>query len=222
MDGIKFYWFDMDHTLINNDCDVSWKHYVAAHGLGPADSAATADHFFEDYACGRLDQKEFARFQYAEFIGKTPEEMRVFSHDHFRELVLPTVYLKAKAFIEDLQENDGRVGILTSTCSVLAAPVAEYFRANLLIGTPLEVKDGKFTGGYDGPYAGGPGKVELLSAFAGAVKIPPADLAYFGDSIYDRFVLDYVGHPYAANPSPELRKLAGQKNWQIISFKGDE
>lgn len=222
MDGIKFYWFDMDHTLIDNDCDVSWKHFVAAHGLGPADSADIADRFFEDYRNGRLDQKAFSRFQYAEFVGKTPGEMKELSDSHFRELVLPTVYLKAKAFIEEIQDNGGRVGILTSTNAVLAAPVAEYFKADLLIGTELELAGGKFTGGYVEPYAGGPGKVELLDGFAKAVKIPASELAYFGDSIYDRFVLGYVGHPFAANPSDELRRLAEQNNWRIISFKGDE
>ncbi|MEA4863093.1 MAG: HAD family hydrolase [Victivallaceae bacterium] len=222
MNGIKFYWFDMDHTLIDNDCDVSWKHFVAAHGLGPADSAAIADRFFEDYRLGRLDQKEFAKFQYAEFTGKTPAEMRTLAREHFMEMVLPKVYLKAKGFIEEIQEDGGRVGILTSTNSVLAGPVAEYFKADLLIGTELEIADGKFTGAYLEPYAGGPGKVELLGGFARAVRIPPDELAYFGDSMYDRFVLDYVGHPFATNPSPELRELAAQKNWQIMNFKGDE
>ncbi len=29
----KIYLFDMDHTLIDNDCDVSWKQFVVRHNL---------------------------------------------------------------------------------------------------------------------------------------------------------------------------------------------
>ena len=31
--GASVFFFDMDHTLINADCDVTWKYFVVRHGL---------------------------------------------------------------------------------------------------------------------------------------------------------------------------------------------
>ena len=45
-----------------------------------------------------------------------------------------------------------------------------------------------------------------------------ADIAYFGDSINDRFILEAVGHPFAVNPSPALDALAEQRGWTKIKF----
>lgn len=218
IEGIKFFWFDMDHTLINNDCDMSWKRFLIDRGLAPADAAEKADAFYRDYERGALDHRAFTKFQHAEFVGRTPEEIKPLLLEHFANYVLPKVYPDAKSYIEDIQENGGKVGILTSTCTAIAGPLAEYFKADILLGTELEKKDGRYTGDYVPPYAGGPGKVELLGEFSRAVKIPPAELAYYGDSVNDRFVLDYVGHPFAVNPDEQLKRIAGEKHWNIIAF----
>ena len=34
----EFYFFDMDHTLIDNDCDVSWKDFMVAEKLAPPEA----------------------------------------------------------------------------------------------------------------------------------------------------------------------------------------
>ena len=31
----EVYFWDMDHTIINNDCDVSWKAFMHAKGIAP-------------------------------------------------------------------------------------------------------------------------------------------------------------------------------------------
>ena len=68
----KVYFFDMDHTLIDNDCDVSWKEFTVAHGLAPRSHLEEAERFFDDYNRGCLDTAKFIRFQLSEFVGKTP------------------------------------------------------------------------------------------------------------------------------------------------------
>ncbi len=219
MENIKFFWFDMDHTLINNDCDVSWKEFVVKHQLAGPETMLVAEKFFEQYNQGKLDVELFEQFQLEEFVGKNAEEMRVLAEHHFVEFVLPTVYPKAKEMFEQLQAEDKKIGILTATSSVLAQPVATYFKADILFGSEITMEDGKFLNRYRPPYAGGEGKVRILQEFSQATKIPMSQMAYFGDSINDRFVLSAVGHPFATNPSAELLALAQEKNWQIIDFK---
>ena len=83
------WFFDMDHTLIDNDCDVSWKKFLVQHGLAPAAAMDEADRFFADYLAGHLDYDAFIRFQLAEFASRTPAEMAALARWHFVEVVRP-------------------------------------------------------------------------------------------------------------------------------------
>ena len=58
-----------------------------------------------------------------------------------------------------------------------------------------------------------------IERFAPWGEVDPADFAYFGDSINDRFVLEKVGHAHAVNPSDELKKIALEKSWTILNFQ---
>ena len=42
---IKIHFFDMDHTLINNDCDVSWKEFLTEEKIAPSNAMEIADNF---------------------------------------------------------------------------------------------------------------------------------------------------------------------------------
>ena len=65
----EFYIFDMDGTLVDNDCDVSWKLFLVAAGFAPEGDVALAHKYYDDYAEGVLDLDEFLRFQLREFVG---------------------------------------------------------------------------------------------------------------------------------------------------------
>ena len=45
------------------------------------------------------------------------------------------------------------------------------------------------------------------------------ELAYYGDSINDRYILEACGFPYTVNPSASLRVLAERQHWPILSWK---
>lgn len=214
----KFFWFDMDHTLINNDCDVSWKEYVVKHGLGPEDSMKTADEFFEQYNQGTLDYEAFLRFQLLEFIGRTPAEMEAHAQAHFDEFVVNKIYADAAEYIAQLKAESKPTGILTATNTVLARPLADYLKVDFLLGTTLEIRNGRFTGGYLPPFGGGEGKTIIISRFAAENGVRMEDIAYFGDSINDKYILSAVGHPHTVNPSPALKAMAQQRGWPELRF----
>ena len=216
---IKEFWFDMDHTLMDNDCDVSWKEFLVKHGVAGREALAVADAFFADYNRGEMDHEAFIRFQLKEFAGRTPEEMGDLAWRHFEEYVKPKVYKKALALVEELRRQGVRTGILTATNTFIARPVAELFGVDGLLGTELELVDGRFTGRYVPPFGGSEGKVTIMAAYAGQAGLKMEEIAYFGDSINDRYILEAVGRATAVNPSAALAELASEKGWDIISFK---
>ncbi len=216
------YWFDMDHTLINNDCDVSWKYFAVDHKLAAPEAIAEADRFFDDYIAGRLDLAAFHLFQFREFIGKTEPEIRELAKLHFEERVRPKIYPAARKLIESLHARNIPTAILTSTNSMIARPLAEELGIPEVYGCTLEMIDGRCTGRVAGTYGIGPGKLAIAREVLAKRGISLAQTAYFGDSINDKNLLCEVGFPHAVNPSEELRRIAEAGNWPILKWSSED
>jgi HAD superfamily hydrolase (TIGR01490 family) len=212
------YFFDMDHTLIDNDCDVSWKQFLVNEGLAPADSMEIADGFYEDYILGKLDSVEFMQFQNAEFVGNNLADMYEISKRHFEVMVKDKIYPSAFELIRQLVIDNANVTLLTATNTVIAAPLAKYLGIELL-GTDLVMHEGKFTGEIFEPYCAGEGKVSIAGEYCRENNCSLDDAAYFGDSINDQFLLSEVGFPYVVNPSSDLARMAKGNNWNILQFR---
>ncbi len=213
------FWFDMDHTLINLDCDVSWKYFAVAHHLAGPEAPAEADRFFEDYLAGKLDIEAFHEFQFREFIGKTMPELEALARQHFEECVRSKIYPAARELLASLHRQGIPTAILTSTNSVIARPVAEALGVPEVYGCTLEMIDGRCTGHVAGTYGVGPGKVTIAQEVLGRRGVPLSAVAYYGDSINDRNMLEAVGFPHTVNPSEELRKIAVEKNWPVLNWR---
>jgi len=217
---ISHYWFDMDHTLIDNDCDVSWKHFVVSKKL--ADSGETerlADHYYQQYLSGTLDPEEFMDFQLREFRGNTPETMAALALEHFETMVKPKLYRDAFVLCHKLAASHMPLAIVTSTNTVIARPLATFLGIDDLFGAQLEIKDNHYTGKLTGIYPVGPGKVAILENYCKKHLLTPSQFAYYGDSINDRFILEIVGEPHAVNPGTELRVVALKNHWDIVIFQ---
>ncbi len=214
------YFFDMDHTLIDNDCDVSWKHFVVRHGLAPATDLDEAQRYFDDYNAGVLDVEEFYLFQFREFIGRTESEMLELARLHFEEFVKSRIYPDGKTLVRSCTDAGHPVAILTSTNSIVARPVADALGISEVYGTTLE-RDaaGRFTGRITGVYGAREGKTAIASAWAAEHGVTLGEFAYYGDSINDADILQSVGFPYAVNPSTELRELAHEKQWPVLAWR---
>lgn len=215
----KVFLFDMDHTLIDNDCDVSWKHFIVKHNIGPANSLERADYFYGEYKKGTLDLNAFMEFQLAEFRQQSEVEMAKLADWHFKEYVQDKIYPDAAVTVKKRLKAGERVAILTSTNRVLAAPLACYLGINHLLATDLETIDGCYTGFAQGVFNVGKGKITLAERYCKVFGLTLADAAYYGDGYLDRYILDAVGFPIAVNPAPELKTIAKDKKWPILKWE---
>ena len=215
------FFFFFFFTLINHDCDVSWKQFVVKHGLAPESDLAEADRYFDDYNAGTLDVEEFYGFQFREFVGRTEPEMLELSNLHFREFVEPHIYAEGRRLVGSLLRQGSPVAILTSTNSIVARPIAEALGISEVLGTTLELRDGRFTGRITGPYGAREGKVAIAREWAARHGVTLADFAYYGDSVNDVQILEAVGFPNTVNPSGELRRIAEERNWPILNWSGE-
>lgn len=214
----EFFVFDMDHTLLENDCDVSWKEFMVSIGLAPASALAEADRFFDLYLEGKLDFNEFVAFQLKEFAGKTPEDMRELAVQHFENVVKARVRPKALEYVKSVAESGKRTAILTSTNTIIAEPVGRYFGIDQVIGADLEMAGGVYTGNITGTYTAGEGKAQVVRQLSVQSGIPLEKFAAFGDSINDLALLKCVGEPYAVSPGESLKAEAEKLGMTILDW----
>jgi len=214
------FFFDMDHTLIDNDCDVSWKQFVVRHGLAPESDLSEADRYFDDYNAGKLDVEEFYLFQFREFIGNTEARMLELARMHYEEFVKDRIYPEGRRLVRAALDAGFPVAILSSTNSIVARPVADELGIREVLGTTLELDaSGRFTGRITGTYGAREGKTEIATAWAAAHGVTLADFAYYGDSVNDIDMLCKVGYPNTVNPAPELCELAQQNGWPVLAWQ---
>ena len=220
LETIRLAFFDMDHTLIDNDCDLSWKEYLVDKGLaGWTDRLRGRWHFWM-YRLGRLNPVRFMRFQLAQFRGKTGEEMEPLLEEHFAGYVLPKLYPAVPAILADLRARGIPCILITATSREIAAPLAAHLGMDGLLATQL-ARDaaGRFTGSVEGIYCLGANKLLLMEPEAARRGVTLDQVMYWGDSGNDIPVLKAVGYPVAANPAPGLRAEAVRQGWPVIELE---
>jgi len=211
--------FDMDGTLVDNDCDVSWKVFLVDVGIAPRTDLELAQKYYEDYDAGVLDFEEFLHFQLREFVGKTEAEMAELCQRHFDTVVRPKCRPGAFDAVRNAQKTGAVTTILSSTNTMISEPVRAHFGIDRTHGTTLEVDAaGRFTGNIVGPYALGKNKVAIMQDLAAGLGITPAGVCAYGDSNNDIPLLSAVGSAFVVAPSPGLRAEAAKHHWPILNW----
>lgn len=216
--AIACHFWDMDHTLIDNDCDVSWKDFLIAEGLAPESARDLAEGFFQDYLAGKLVVADYLKFQLCEFRGRSEAELRQLCLSHFERMVKSRIYDEGRVMLAKQRSRGEETVLITSTNRFIAEPVAAELGFNTLMATELEVADGHFTGELGGVYCLGLGKIGFMERHLAACGLTLAACAYYGDSSNDIAILERVGFPFAVNPGDKLRATALARNWTILDF----
>ncbi len=220
-DYIRVIFFDMDHTLIDNDCDLSWKEFLVKKGEAGWFDRWQGRYHYRQYRRGKLDIRKFMSFQLKQFRGRSFAQMEHLLEEHFIRFVRPTLYKGVLELVEQCRSKEILAVLLTATSEPIAEPLARYLQMNDLIGTKPEVRKGVYTGDFHEPYCGGAGKIHYIEAYLQKLGLTKSQCSYWGDSITDEPILEYVGWPVACNPVATLREIATQQKWQIVDLRKD-
>lgn len=107
------------------------------------------------------------------------------------------------------REGGAKVYIASSVVEPFIEPFAQRIGAET-IGTPAEIKDGKFQ--MVGELIADEKKIERVLSRLGVDRV---DFAY-GDTILDVPLLEHADHPVAVYPDEKLKKIALERGWEII------
>lgn len=132
---------------------------------------------------------------------------------YVRPLVRPDVLDMLRAH----QSRGHRVVIVSATLTPLLCEIGRELEVEEVVGTPLVLRDGRYTGGCELPVCQGEGKVARLTAYLGDGEVVDWAASYaYADSYLDLPLLQRVGHAVAVNPDTRLKAHALAHGWEVI------
>jgi HAD superfamily hydrolase (TIGR01490 family) len=151
--------------------------------------------------------------------GFSPEEMRELVVGAMEKVLRPLVYSESLKLVEQHRGRGEPVYIVSATLQEIVETIADDLGFDGALGTVCEVKDGVYTGkAVRALHADAKGTcVRELAAREGYDLA--ASTAY-SDSHTDLPFLETVGHPVAVNPDRALRRIAAERSWPVLEFRG--
>ncbi len=151
-------------------------------------------------------------------MGMTHEQLKEMSRWLTEEYFAPRVRPEMLERLQWHRDCGHRTMLLSGSYRNLVKTVARHYGFDGFAGTWLAKRMKWYTGGTESPVCQGRGKVECLDRFlmAQGWDIDLGRSYAYADSETDRFLLEKVGHPVAVYPTPELRKIAVARGWEII------
>ncbi len=149
--------------------------------------------------------------------GWTPEQAAAaFAWIAERE-VQPLVRAGVMTRLRQHQSAGERVILVSGTPAPLLAAIGHQLGVEETVGTPLVLRNGRYTGACELPVCQGAGKLSRLEAYLqGSDDVLWAESHAYADSITDLPLLERVGHPVAVYPDPQLAAHARGQGWEVM------
>ena len=212
--------FDLDHTLIDGDSDVSWAQFLIEEGvLHPEEYHAKNMWFADRYKDGTLDIHEFLDFQLAPIARRPRAELDRWHQMFMQRKIRPIIHARTPELID--QHSDALQALVTATNRFITAPIAAELGIPNLIATDIEEVDGEFTGKPRGTPSFREGKIARVEEFLAGRGTTLSDYEswFYSDSLNDLPLLERVDHPVAVDPDATLRAKAQERGWEVISLR---
>jgi len=208
--------FDLDGTLLKGDTDVLWGGVLSNHGV--FDPETTAE-FQRDYSSGELDAEDFVE----RFLSPIKEHGHEACLPWLEELLEQHVY---PSFREETLERLGQhrskghaLVLATATNEFLTRPIAAHLQIPHLLASPAEIVNGRYTGRPNGPACFREEKLRYATEWLKAKGASWGNVTawFYSDSVHDLPLLEAVQNPVAVEPDMALRKIALDRDWEILS-----
>jgi len=214
--------FDLDNTLLNGDSDYLWGRFLANQGIVDGELYERENQrFYDQYNAGELDIQEFLTFSLRVLAQNTPQTLLTLRQQFVEQQIQPILMPAARQLVSRHRQRGDTLMIITATNRFVTQPIAELLGIPHLLATEPEQIDGLYTGGVDGIPCFQHGKVERLNDWLASNNTSLDGSWFYSDSHNDLPLLERVTHPVAVDPDDTLQQTASERDWPIISLRGD-
>jgi HAD superfamily hydrolase (TIGR01490 family) len=215
--------FDLDYTLLGGDATYEWIHFLIRIGVLDHDPfAGELERFYDEYAAGTLDIREFLHFDFQPLRSNPRAQLEKWREQYLAEVVTPMILPKSVALVASHAARGHETMVITAANSFISVPIARRFGATHVLASEPETLEGEFTGGIEGVPCFHEGKVIRLDAWLAGRGQSLADFGesyFYGDSQSDVPLMEKVTHPVVVAPDDALAELARTRNWPVISLR---
>jgi HAD superfamily hydrolase (TIGR01490 family) len=213
--------FDLDKTIIAKSSVLAFGKSLYREGLLSRRAIVRSAYAQVIFMLVGADENKMEKLRGAmlDMIrGWNQHEVAAIVREALDEVVTPIIFSEALDLIEEHQQADRLVVIVSSAPEEVVRPLGEFLGVDDVIATRAEVDaHGNYTGEL-AFYGYGPFKADAVRALASREGLELSESFAYSDSITDEPMLRAVGNPVAVNPDRELARLAREEGWPTLRF----
>lgn len=210
--------FDLDDTLLAGDSDSLWHAYLRQNGRASVRERLWVRWYHRRCRSGRSDEATYVAMQTRTIAGAAVEDVRRWYEECFVRLAEERLFPEAGRLVETHRRRGHRLVLCTGMNTLRCEPIQRRLGLDAVIGTELEVVDGRLTGSIVGAFCAGVEKAARIERYAVEQGVDLGMSYAYGDSHADLPMLEAVGHPTAVNPDPVLKVVAREREWPVLRF----
>ena len=212
--------FDLDKTIIATSSTLAFRRQFQAGGLISRRAMLRSAYAQFVFSIGGADHDQMDRmraFMSQLCAGWDVATVREIVTETLTSIVEPLVFAEAVALLEEHRSAGRDLVIVSASGAEVVEPIGSMLGVDRVVATRLEIVDGHYTGEIE-YYAYAEEKARAIAALAESEGYDLAECFGYSDSITDVHMLEVVGHPFAVNPDKELRRVATERDWPVLSF----
>ncbi len=212
--------FDLDNTLLGGDSDHAWGEFLVEKEIvDPAHYQQANDHFYQCYQAGNLDILEYLAFALKPLAEHSKAQLDDWHQQFMLEKVAAMRLDKADALLEKHRLAGDTLLIITATNIFITGPIAAALGVDEILATEPEFDGERYTGKVSGTPCFQEGKVIRLKRWLEQHQRDLEGSFFYSDSHNDLPLLELVDKPVAVDPDEQLREIAEQRDWPVISLR---
>lgn len=147
---------------------------------------------------------------------KEPDLERL-ANECFNREIIPSVKTELTDEIEKRRSEGYKILLLSGSLPCLVEPMLDYVKADFMICSEIEIKDGICTGETTALHPYGKNKKKLAEKFCKERGFDMMQSCAYANEWADRFLLEAAAEAVAVDPDGKLKKLAVSKTWEIVN-----
>jgi phosphoserine phosphatase len=204
--------FDCDGTLWNCDAGYDFMLWSIAEGIVSRNASDWIDSRYRLYRAGEVSEIAMCGEMVQIYDGLREVEIRKAAADFVRPRISEKIFPEMQRLVSSLESAGTEIWAVSSTNSWVIEEGLTSFNIppDRVLVARVQVTGGVITSRLlDVPTDEG----KAMSLARAGILNPDA---VFGNSIHDAAMLQIARHPFAVNPSPELRQIAAQSGWPFF------
>jgi HAD superfamily hydrolase (TIGR01490 family) len=211
--------FDMDNTLLRGDNDILLVSYMFRTGRLGMGARLKMSKFNLLARYDRFSIEEWRRWVFRELGRFEADELMRIANEAYECRIMPRLYREGKEHIAAHRAKGHLTVIATAAWELVSEKVRVQLGADDKIASITQFRNGRLTDELQNRLPYGEGKKVLAELYASDRGVDLKDCYLYTDSIADLPLLEAVGHPAAVNPGRDLRRLAEERGWPVLTWK---